>query len=277
MARYISEFCLSQPFEATCNAIAQILNKAGYEFVDYEYDDLFKKGNGIMSSPEIFKLTLDENGNLKIEAWRKSCVGVGVLCGEYGPNRQMKKLITEIESLITENDDECTKEGKTVKKVAAKREYPAVEAPFKKKDFLKNHLAPSLKKEYNASAISVYVLSAVVALIGYLAENNIYMWFAIAVGVIMILAQYTKSTWLMRLTAVLGIIPGIRCAEIIYYLFRMYELINFKLETSMLIVMVLSAILMMMWLVTAAAMFVTAHKVDVHYSKIKRGLKNCEN
>ena len=55
----------------------------GYEFINFEGDNVFKKGHGIATGPTIFKFTVD-CGIILMETWMKYAVLPGVYAGEIG-------------------------------------------------------------------------------------------------------------------------------------------------------------------------------------------------
>ena len=83
MARYISTYKITGNINEAYAYIQQYLLNEGYEFVNFEGDDVFKKGHGIATGPTIFKFTMS-GGFIKMETWMKYAVLPGVYAGEIG-------------------------------------------------------------------------------------------------------------------------------------------------------------------------------------------------
>ncbi len=83
MSRYISEFRMEQNRQQFFDNAFHTLTQMGYEYVDFEGEKVFKKGNGWVSAPTFFKLSYTES-TVRIEAWMKTAILPYVYCGESG-------------------------------------------------------------------------------------------------------------------------------------------------------------------------------------------------
>ncbi len=108
MARYISEFSFVGDQQQMMNQISEYLYSEGYEFRrNFEGEDLFKKGKGIVSAPTFVKVTFF-NGSMRIEAWVKYALLPGVYVDEMdlegfvgcAVKKPLKHRVEHIEGMI---------------------------------------------------------------------------------------------------------------------------------------------------------------------------------
>lgn len=83
MARYIKDFFTSANFDTVFYSINQYLQNEGYEYIEYEGEYVFKKGNGILTNPSFFKFSYTGN-SVRMETWMKYALLPGVYVGELG-------------------------------------------------------------------------------------------------------------------------------------------------------------------------------------------------
>lgn len=83
MARYIKNFQVNTAPEIVHASIAQHLQSEGYEYIQYEGENVYKKGNGIMANPTFFKFVYLGN-TVRLETWMKYAFFPGVYVGELG-------------------------------------------------------------------------------------------------------------------------------------------------------------------------------------------------
>lgn len=108
MARYIKDFQCSCPPQTVFNVVYNFLCSEKFEYLNFDGENVFKKGDGIMISPCFFKLTFAA-GFVRLETWSKFAILPGVFAGEYGTTGMvgaatrglwLKRLAT-VESIIT--------------------------------------------------------------------------------------------------------------------------------------------------------------------------------
>ncbi len=83
MPRYIKEFQIITESQTVHSAVAQYLQSEGYEYVHYDGENVFKKGNGVISNPTFFKFSYVGN-TVRMETWMKYAFFPGVYIGEIG-------------------------------------------------------------------------------------------------------------------------------------------------------------------------------------------------
>ena len=81
MARFVEDFQINADFSAVHAAIDQYLQSEGYEYTQYDNENVFKKGKGIACGPSFFKFTYFP-GMVRMETWMKYALLPGVYVGE---------------------------------------------------------------------------------------------------------------------------------------------------------------------------------------------------
>lgn len=108
MARYIKNFQTNVDFQAVHSAVNQYLQSEGYEYINYDGENVFKKGNGVWASPTFFKFSYSDK-MVKMETWMKYAFFPGVYIGELGVDGFVgcavkgawKKRIGNLESILS--------------------------------------------------------------------------------------------------------------------------------------------------------------------------------
>lgn len=83
MARYIKDFQTNVDPQAVHSAVNQYLQSEGYEYINYDGENVFKKGNGVWANPTFFKFSYSGNV-VRMETWMKYAFFPGVYVGELG-------------------------------------------------------------------------------------------------------------------------------------------------------------------------------------------------
>lgn len=83
MARYRNEMPLWEDPNSSFADIYYYLTEAGYEYEETDGENVFRKGNGWVSSPTFVKVSYSDTTVL-LEAWIKIALLPGVFVGEYG-------------------------------------------------------------------------------------------------------------------------------------------------------------------------------------------------
>ena len=83
MARYIKDFQINVDPQTAHAAVNQYLQKEGYEYINYDGENVFKKGQGVWSNPTFFKFSYAGN-MVRMETWMKYAFFPGVYVGELG-------------------------------------------------------------------------------------------------------------------------------------------------------------------------------------------------
>ncbi len=83
MARYVKEYRQKEDPQISFRAIHQYLTGSGFQYTNYNGENLFKKGDGWLVAPSFVKITYGP-GTVRFEAWIKMAVLPGVFAGEYG-------------------------------------------------------------------------------------------------------------------------------------------------------------------------------------------------
>lgn len=83
MARYIRDFQINTDPQMIFSTINQYLQSEGYEYLNYDGENVFKKGKGVATGPTFFKFSFSGN-MLRMETWMKFSVLPGVYYGEIG-------------------------------------------------------------------------------------------------------------------------------------------------------------------------------------------------
>ena len=84
MSRSITRF--TSPFapNAVFNAFGQYMQSEGFEFIQQNGEQLWKKGVGLLTAPQYAKLSVANDGSYVLEAWLKLAILPGVYVGEMG-------------------------------------------------------------------------------------------------------------------------------------------------------------------------------------------------
>ena len=117
MARYHNEFKFNHPIHEQLFAdIHQYMLSEGYEYRNFEGENVYKKGKGIAAGPTFIKIMADD-GRIVVEAWVKFAVLPGVYAGESGldsmafgtiPKSVLADRVRNIERMITNNGGVAT-------------------------------------------------------------------------------------------------------------------------------------------------------------------------
>ncbi len=107
MARHIKDFQTGADAQTVHNAISNYLMGEGYEYIQYDGENVFKKGQGVWSNPSFFKFSYSGN-MVRMETWMKYAFFPGVYVGELGltgfvgsaMKGPWKKRITNIEAIL---------------------------------------------------------------------------------------------------------------------------------------------------------------------------------
>ena len=117
MARYHNEFKFNHHIHEQLFAdIHQYMLSEGYEYRNFEGENVYKKGKGIAAGPTFIKIMADD-GRIVVEAWVKFAVLPGVYAGESGldsmafgtiPKSVLADRVRNIERMITSNGGVAT-------------------------------------------------------------------------------------------------------------------------------------------------------------------------
>lgn len=115
MARYIKDFQINVDPQTIHATINQYLQREGYEYIQYDGENVFKKGSGIMSNPTFFKVSYSGN-MVRMETWMKYALLPGVYVGELGVKGFVggavkgpwKKRISYIENILSNFSPQST-------------------------------------------------------------------------------------------------------------------------------------------------------------------------
>lgn len=83
MARYIKDFQTNVDPQTVHSAVNQYLQSEGYEYINYDGENVFKKGQGVWANPTFFKFSYSGN-MVRMETWMKYAFFPGVYIGELG-------------------------------------------------------------------------------------------------------------------------------------------------------------------------------------------------
>lgn len=83
MARTVKYFPMAYMPEALFNDIYAYLMSEGYEYIQYNNEQVFKKGKGLTMGPTFIKVSFQNNA-VWLEAWLKFAILPGVYAGESG-------------------------------------------------------------------------------------------------------------------------------------------------------------------------------------------------
>lgn len=85
MSRYYNEIQTSYNVQQVSDITSRYLVSEGYKLVDYNGEQVWKKGNGWMTAPSYIKISYINN-KVQIEAWIKFALLPFVFVGEMGLN-----------------------------------------------------------------------------------------------------------------------------------------------------------------------------------------------
>lgn len=83
MARYIKNYQIDKTPQEVHSILSQFLQAEGYEYIQYDGENVFKKGKGWLTSPTFFKFSYSNN-MVHMETWMKYALLPGVYVGELG-------------------------------------------------------------------------------------------------------------------------------------------------------------------------------------------------
>ncbi len=83
MARYIKNYQTDKSLQEIHAALSRFLQAEGYEYIQYDGENVFKKGKGWLTSPTFFKFSYSNN-MVHMETWMKYALLPGVYVGELG-------------------------------------------------------------------------------------------------------------------------------------------------------------------------------------------------
>lgn len=107
MPRHIRDFRLQQPPQQSFAAIHQYLIANGFAYINFEGENVFKKGTGWLTAPQLIKVTYGPD-RVRLEGWIKYAALPGVYVGELGKNGYvgclgkgpMKRAFAYVEQLL---------------------------------------------------------------------------------------------------------------------------------------------------------------------------------
>ena len=111
MPRYHNEFKFSNPIHPQLFAdIHQYMLSEGYEYRNFEGENVYKKGKGFSLGPTFLKIMADQD-RIVVEAWIKFAVVPGVYASEMGidgvfgavPKSMLSGRVRNVERMITSN------------------------------------------------------------------------------------------------------------------------------------------------------------------------------
>lgn len=108
MARYIKDFQTYIDPQTVHSAVNQYLQSEGYEYINYDGENVFKKGQGVWANPTFFKFSYSGN-MVRMETWMKYAFFPGVYVGELGVTGFVgsavkgpwKRRITNLEGILS--------------------------------------------------------------------------------------------------------------------------------------------------------------------------------
>lgn len=107
MSRYVNDIKTSKSPEEVCMIAEDYLSGEGFKKVDYQGEEVWKKGTGLALGPQFLKLIPGE-GKVHVEAWIKFAILPGVFLGEMdtegfvgaAPKRKLRKRVMAIENSL---------------------------------------------------------------------------------------------------------------------------------------------------------------------------------
>lgn len=83
MARYLNNIPSPLPPQQLYQLTGSILQAEGFEYVNYQGENVWKKGKGLMTAPQFISVVCN-NGTVTLQAWLKYAILPGVYVGEMG-------------------------------------------------------------------------------------------------------------------------------------------------------------------------------------------------
>lgn len=108
MSRYVNEIQTDKNSDEVLRVASDYLASEGFQKVDYEGEQVWKKGHGVALGPQFIKVVPDQN-KVHIEAWIKMALLPGVYISEMdtsgfiggAPKRRLKKRVAVIEQVLS--------------------------------------------------------------------------------------------------------------------------------------------------------------------------------
>ncbi len=283
MAREIREYGINVNPEYLFGAIRDYLvNVENYEYIEYENENVFKRGLGMMSGPTFFKFMFSP-GVVRMETWMKYSLLPGVYVGEIGTTGFVgaatkgpwKKRIDTIESIIfqnggiilngsfgyqnqnygnpgayNENMNAFQQNGWQVQQGYYTNTTGAlpVNSNISKKEWLKNYASQSVKNDIRNAAIICYVSALITFVLSLVFKNTAEILSAIVFAGITLGAHLTKhKAWAIILCIYTGLNTIIGFVEEGVFLGYLY-------------------------IIAAVAILISANKLDKAYKAYKNQL-----
>lgn len=107
----LARYCNVLPFygepQTAFNQIYQMLTASGFQYVQYQNENVFQKGTGLLTGPTFVKVSF-YGQFVQVEAWMKFALLPGVFVGELGMTGfvgfavkgTMKNAVHQIESML---------------------------------------------------------------------------------------------------------------------------------------------------------------------------------
>jgi hypothetical protein len=83
MARYINTIETTKDMNTARFVAEDFFSKEGFVKINYKGEEVWKKGIGLLTTPQFFKVTYAE-GKVYLQAWLKYAILPGVYLGEMG-------------------------------------------------------------------------------------------------------------------------------------------------------------------------------------------------
>ena len=107
MPRYVNDLKLLYEPNSTFQAIHDYLIREGFEYINFEGEQVFKKGKGWITAPTLIKVTFGPQ-TVRVESWMKYAILPGVYAGELGwdgfvgslAKGTMKRCTRQIEAML---------------------------------------------------------------------------------------------------------------------------------------------------------------------------------
>lgn len=274
MARYIKEYQINTEPQVIHSAISQYLQSEGYEYINYDGENVFKKGNGWFTPPKFFKFSYFGN-TLRMETWMKYVFFPGVFAGEFGltgfvgwaVKGKWKNTVANIEISLSGFAQETqspyngyTSEAQpnaqygyngyasTQQGAYSVPDYiqtPAHPQAVSRKEFIENYAPQSVKNDIRSIAILCYVCAGLTFVISCLV-NPIGIFEALGLFCAALGMQLDKNKVCAILILILSIIECILGLMVGYFPFW--------------------------WLIAGISSVVTFNKIDKQYKQFKMNL-----
>lgn len=107
MPRYVNDLQLLYEPNSTFRAIHDYLIREGFEYINFEGEQVFKKGKGWIAAPTLIKVTFGPQ-TVRVESWMKYAILPGVYAGELGwdgfvgclAKGTMKRCTRQVEAML---------------------------------------------------------------------------------------------------------------------------------------------------------------------------------